>query len=136
MAIRDIERNMNDFLNRVNSQISEVNERVGESFVSNARQTNTYKDQTANLRNSIGYIIVTDKQKLKESFGGGEGGTEGKEAAGKLAQSISDDGLILVAGMSYAAAVESKGFDVISNSVNKAREQHQKLMKPALNSVI
>jgi len=136
MAVRDISRNMDKFASEVDRQISRANNFVGESFVSNARQTNTYRDQTANLRNSIGFIVIEDKNKIAESFGQGEGANKGKEAANDVASRIDDHGLILVAGMEYAAAVESRGYDVISNSVNTAKAQHQRLIKQGLSSLI
>ena len=33
---------------------------VGERCLNEARSTNSYKDQTGNLRSSIGYVIVKD----------------------------------------------------------------------------
>ena len=95
---------------------------VGEQFVRDARSVNSYKDQTGNLRSSIGFVIVKNGEQILQSFpGGGEGAGVGEkeaiEAAEKFPTGIV---LIVVAGMGYAAAVESKGFDVITGSSYKA----------------
>lgn len=97
---------------------------VGENFVLNARDHGTYKDQTGNLRSSIGYIIMKNGQQLEENFEA-RGGSEGEERAKQVVEELKGKfptGLVLigVAGMDYAAAVESKGFDVISSSSNQA----------------
>jgi hypothetical protein len=118
--------------------------RVGENFVKNARTVNTYKDQTGNLRSSIGYIILKDGSQLAENFktsslnpdgskarkkkgGGGEGVERAKEAAAEVAASYPTGYvLICVAGMEYAAAVEAKGYDVITGSSLIAKEELKK----------
>ncbi|TXK52388.1 hypothetical protein FVR03_01340 [Pontibacter qinzhouensis] len=76
---------------------------------------------TFNLRSSIGYILLKDGVELAESFevvGTGDAGAEkglayARELAGNYPAGIV---LICVAGMEYAAAVESKGYDVITGS--------------------
>lgn len=40
----------------------------GEDFIGKARSTRTYKDRTANLRNSIGYAVVHNKKVVKINF--------------------------------------------------------------------
>lgn len=92
---------------------------VGEKFIVNARSTNTYKDQTGNLRSSIGYVILDDGEQIEETFPGDkpEGVAQGKAVAEDAMQNF-PSGLVLicVAGMGYAAAVEAKGRDVITGS--------------------
>lgn len=100
---------------------------VGESFIVNARNTDTYMDQTGNLRSSIGYLVAYNGNIMGQNFeakpngNGTESGEAGVRAAQELAKDIADDYpngfvLVCVAGMAYAAAVEAKGFDVITNS--------------------
>lgn len=91
---------------------------LGEEFVNKARLSDTYTDRTGNLRSSIGYIILKDGEVVDMNF---EGGVEGKRKAEEFAKSIGiahSHGYVLigVAGMDYAAAVESKGYDVITGS--------------------
>jgi len=104
---------------------------VGEDFVDRARSTQTYTDRTSNLRGSIGYAILLDGEVQMENL---EGATEGQEAAKGLIQELAekfDDGLVLVgfAGMSYAAAVEALGYDVITGSVPGAEKLLGELKK-------
>lgn len=91
---------------------------------SNAKQLNTYKDRTNNLRSSIGYIIYNNGEKIAEHFSaegaggegsGSEGITKGKQAAEKAANDFPNDLVgVIVAGEDYALYVESKGYDVLS----------------------
>ena len=92
---------------------------AGEQFVNDARNTQTYKDQTGNLRSSVGYIIARGGVIIQENI---EGKAEGRAQAKKIAEEILRENtkgfvLIVVAGMEYAAAVESKGYDVITGSI-------------------
>ena len=142
MAIRDIEREMDRFFEKVNEQLHRVDQYVGESFVRKARQIDTYKDDTGNLRNSIGYIAESPVGTVKAFDGrytkktSAHGQQEGALYAEGLRSEIKDSGLILVAGMDYAYHVEAGGktrgkkgtmrqaHDVISNSVEIAKKQH------------
>ena len=98
---------------------------AGEVALIYARSLDTYKDQTNNLRNSIGYVIIHNGQIVSTLFDGkdGEGKTKGQAYAKKLASEFSSKGwvLIVVAGMDYAAAVEAKGYDVLSGAGNTLR---------------
>ena len=115
-------------------QVMAILSYAGEQFVAVARQLADFKDQTGNLRSSIGYIILKDGKVIKKDFrisGEGTEGTEGVKAGSEHAQKLASEyskGYILigVAGMDYAAAVESKGFEVISTSsvaVKRALEE-------------
>ncbi len=128
MAV-EVTRNLDKFVRRTAHAIGRVNARTGEQFISDARQTNTYVDKTANLRNSIGYKVTGDEPVA--AAGQGEGGVEGMNYANEKSRGI-DNGLIMVAGMSYAAPVEAKGYDVITESVKKAKENHKRLMTKML----
>lgn len=86
---------------------------AGESAVNAARLTTQkqYKDQTGNLRSSVGYVVVADGKIVKMGdFDPSEHGTDkatgqrtGKEYAKQLASRFSSGlVLIVVAGMDYA----------------------------------
>jgi len=109
----EIERKMKAYRNAIVNRFRQA----GEKFVTLARLNGEYIDQTGNLRSSIGYIILYNGAPLFEAFPGGksEGVAKGKSLAEKES---SDNGYVLVgvAGMEYAAAVESKGRDVITGS--------------------
>ena len=109
---------------------------VGESFVNDARNKTpaegSFIDQTGDLRSSIGYVVAKNGDILTAKF-------EGKTAEGKAqGQKIADEvlrknpvGIILVvvAGMEYACAVESKGKDVITGSIPAAKALLKKKIK-------
>lgn len=115
-------------LNVINDAYYQQLQYIGETFVKNARESGNYKDRTGNLRNSIGYLILKDGKQLIDNFrpsssGDGKTKTEkngqakGRQKAAEIAQKFPKGYvLICVAGMEYAAAVESKGFDVITSS--------------------
>ena len=116
---------------------------IGETFVNNARGNNTYMDQTGNLRSSIGYMVLKDGKKLFENYQLSERGTEkqkgmstGKQLASELASGLTRGYvLIVVAGMEYAASVESKGKDVLTASSILAKEQLITAMEKIKNSL-
>jgi len=106
---------------------------AGEQFINLARSVDTYIDRTGNLRNSIGYMILYNGKMKAQSFGtGGKGPKEAKKIAKQIAREFpSGYVLIGVAGMDYAAKVEAKGKDVITNS----SEEVEKLLKAALKQL-
>jgi hypothetical protein len=123
-SISDIAKRIDEFAEaRINESI-QVLQYVGENFVNRARRSGTYTDRTGNLRASIGYVIIYNG-KIQNLNVTGKG--DGSEQANKFAKEITskfNEGLVLVvfAGMEYAAAVESLGYDVISGSQPMAAE--------------
>ena len=95
---------------------------IGEQALNAARLTNSYKDQTGNLRSSIGYIVSVDGEIVQmSSFDvvkeGGEGAKGGKAYAIQLVRDFPKGiVLIVVAGMNYASYVSAKGYDVLDSS--------------------
>ena len=92
---------------------------VGEQVLNQARSTNSYKDQTGNLRSSIGYVVAVDVQ--SSSFevvkDGADGSRDGKSYALDLVKQFPEGiVLIVVAGMNYASYVSAKGYDVLDSS--------------------
>lgn len=88
-------------------------QRVGEKFVSNARNKGSYKDRTGNLRSSAGYVILKNGIQLT-----GMVNDLNRKVINEVAAKYPKGYVLIgVAGMNYAAAVEAKGKDVISASV-------------------
>lgn len=91
---------------------------IGEQVLNTARSTDSYKDQTGNLRSSLGYVVAVDGRVADiSSFAvvknGQEGSKTGADYARKLARKY-PKGIVLIvcAGMNYAAYVSAKGYDV------------------------
>ena len=79
-----------------------------------ARSSKDYKDQTGNLRSSLGYVVavdgrVADISSFEVVKKGQEGAKTGADYARKLARKY-PKGIVLIvcAGMNYAAYVNSK----------------------------
>lgn len=103
---------------------------AGEEVLNAARSTQSYKDQTGNLRSSIGYVVVCDGQIVQMSeFSLSDKGSDrvtgqqtGKSYIRQLAAKYpSGIALIVVAGMNYAVHVQ-KRFDVLDSAELKAEE--------------
>ena len=104
---------------------------IGEDLARFAKDNHTYTDQTGNLTNSIGYAVVRQGQMV--CYGGeiqpGEGAAEGLKVAMKMAAKLNSSfSLIIVAGMNYAAYVESKGYNVILPAQLKAMKEFPSYM--------
>jgi hypothetical protein len=110
---------------------------IGETFVRNARLNGNYGDVTGNLRSSIGYIILKNGVKIKENFEKSEKGSDKQTGVNKAKSLINElkadflEGytLIVVAGMDYAATVESRGKDVLTASSIIAKNDLKKAIK-------
>jgi len=105
---------------------------LGQELVNYSRNTETYRDQTGNLRNSIGYAVASDGE--IENVLDDKGHPVAQKKADEFAESIDPEKgrkkLVHYAGMEYGVHVEAKGYDVISQSVsvvpNKMREAFDK----------
>ena len=102
-------------IKEIEKAIIAILERRGEEFVAECRSQNTWSDDTGNLRSSIAYFIYKGSTLISSN---NAGSSQGVQAALNAANTVKrKDGtyyLIGVAGMNYAAAVESKGYNVIS----------------------
>ena len=112
-----------------------------------------YEDRTGNLRSSIGYRIYKDGVAVEDGgFQGGYGSTGGAEGQahaksaleGYLLSGVETEGwtIVIVAGMSYASAVESghrktrngrwyeaKGYNVLKLTGDELKKRVEKLKK-------
>lgn len=102
MAIKD---NSQDVFRRIDARVYQVMAFTGAQFERDAKSLRTYTDRTSNLRNSIG--------------------SEVSDVPGGYTLSMK-------AGMNYAAAVEAKGYDVITGPKNVAVENFKRTLKKAL----
>lgn len=108
---------------------------IGEQVLNAARSTKSYKDQTGNLRSSIGYAVSVDGNIVQMSSfdvvkNGGKGATEGKEFALQLIKDYPQGiVLIVVAGMNYATYVSAKGYDVLDSSELLAEKLVPQMLK-------
>ena len=134
----EIERYVDEQVSRLRQVLLRNLAYIGEQCLNAARQTDSYKDQTGNLRSSIGYVIVEDGRVVQASdFSPSDKGTDkatgqatGKAYANELAARFpSGLTLLIVAGMNYAAYVSAKGYDVLDSSELKADLLTEKLLK-------
>ena len=95
---------------------------IGERCLNTARDTNSYKDQTGNLRSSLGYVVASDGKIVYQSTyevvkEGGDGKKSGIQFAKEIVRQFPEGiVLIVVAGMNYAQYVSAKGYDVIDSA--------------------
>lgn len=115
---------------RVDSAIVMRLSYIGEELVTYAKSIppeQGYTDRTGNLRSSTGYIIVANGQIVKKAFSKKGTGEEGVSVGVQYAESLASNHskgyvLIMVAGMEYALAVESRGKDVLTTTEYKAEK--------------
>ena len=118
----EVEAYLDEQIERIEQLIIYNLSYVGEQCLTEARNTNSYKDQTGNLRSSIGYTIVKDGRVIRQSdFAvvrkGSEGKSEGEQFARSLASKFPKGiALIVVAGMNYASYVSAKGYNVLDSA--------------------
>lgn len=138
----DLDKEIRQFEARYNTRAVQWLMRLGEQVVSYAREHGSYTDQTSNLRNSIGYLIVQHGRVIHFSFEGdtpsrskqgdvGEAHKTGYSYARDVASNLDKDKtyLVWVAGMEYAAAVEAKGYDVLKGSGDWVESEAKKQME-------
>lgn len=130
---QDIERAIRERIRKVDAAIVSRFIYVGETFVNNARMNGKYKDQTGNLRSAICYIVLKDGVKRSP----GAIPADSKKMIDVLRLKYATGYVLIVGtGMNYAAAVESKGKDVLTASSITAKKELQKAMKGLKKSLV
>ena len=130
--------NVNEIMAKLGRLAEVVPQAIAEAFrmtlteiAAEARELNTYQDQTSNLRSSIGYGIYIDGQPFTEEYmsagNGTSDGSHGQAAAKETVEEVAKqypEGIVgvIVAGEGYALYVESKGYDVLTGPANHAQE--------------
>ncbi len=133
----DIHKSMLLKIEKIERSIEARLIRIGSEFVTDARLKADFTDRTGNLRSSIGYLLLSHGKPIKADFDQTKDGVIGKANAKKYAKELAaihseyakGYTLIVVAGMEYAAAVESRGFDVLTGSSLKATATLNKYFK-------
>lgn len=106
---------------------------IGMTCIAEARNNGNYIDQTGNLRSSIGYAILKNGTPIKTlGFQKVKKGDEGLKKGENLIKSVAYEFgsgyvLIVVAGMNYAAYVETKR-NVISSSEILAKQLAENIL--------
>ena len=135
-SINDIQKDMEAKVQRIINSAVQALAFLGMKCVNYARSIpdpanggNGFKDQTGNLRSSIGFKVFQGGRVVKENYkhvlNGTEGVSKGKALADSVGARCGEHQLMLVvtAGMEYAIYVESKGRDVITSSEQLARKE-------------
>lgn len=131
----EIDAYLEEQLNRRMQATVRTMQYVGEACLNAARSSKAYKDQTGNLRSSVGYVVSVDGKIVEESSfavvaKGGAGAKDGAEYAKKLARQYPKGiTLIMVAGMDYAAYVSATGRDVLDSAELLAQSLVPKMLK-------
>jgi hypothetical protein len=137
----DIHKQFTEYGLRIHRAIVTVLRYIGEECVKQARENGSYTDQTGNLRNSIGYVLISDGTIIRQNFeeriaskieskANGMGVLSGKNLANELSNQFTKGyALIVVAGMNYAYYVETLNKDVLDSAERYAQRVTPKLMK-------
>jgi len=131
-TMEDIERKIDGFKKEKLTKIFEVLSFVGIQAVNYAKNNHTYNDQTGNLTSSIGYAIINNGEIKRSMVTHDKGAQLIDELAAQYPKGMI---LVVVAGMEYAAAVESKGYDVISGASFVAQDL-MTYMKKQLGAIL
>lgn len=126
----------------VSNEIKRALSYLGEQSVKKARdrsQTESWFDQTGNLRSSIGYSIYEyGKKQIESAFSvvknGSEGASEGRKMVEDLASLYSNTyAMVVVAAMNYADYVEAKdNKDVLASTELWAKSKVDEYLQKAL----
>lgn len=141
-TIGDIRKRLDRAQMQIETRTIDLLRKLGNECVALARSEGTYTDQTGNLRSSTGYVIVANGKVVDAYFSTANTDTDdkgqktGKAFAEGLAQNYQTGyALIVVAGMAYAAAVESKGKDVLTSAEKYAEKKLPGLMARLKKSI-
>lgn len=130
----DVEAYLKDQLAKREKSIIRTLNFVGITCINEARTNGDYMNQTGNLRSSIGYAIiqngvVVNKSRFEQVKDGKDGKKEGAELLSDLiSRNTHGIVLVVVAGMNYAAYVETNR-NVITSAELLAEDLVPKLLR-------
>ena len=106
---KQIKAYLNEFSRRVEAALIFQLEVLVTELVNHAKESAEYIDQTANLKSSIGGVVLKNGRSI--TYKGFEGSTEGTQEGNDFIKSLigsigSGYAILVVAGMEYAAYVE------------------------------
>lgn len=138
----EVETVMFKTLNIVKDEVFRALSYLGELCVKKVRdrsETESWIDQTGNLRSSVGYAIYrSGRKEIESAFNivkhGKEGSIQGQKMIDELAGLYSNTyALVVIAAMSYAEYVEAKdNKDVLASTELFARKEVNKYLSKAL----
>lgn len=130
----DVDAYLKDQLSKREKSIIRTLNFVGITCINEARTNGKYIDQTGNLRSSIGYAIIqngviVNQSRFEQVKDGKDGKKEGSELLSDLISS-STKGIVLivVAGMNYAAYVETS-LNVLTSAELLAQDLVPKMLR-------
>lgn len=134
--MEEVETYLLDNIERIEQVVVRNLSFVGESCLTAARSTNSYKDRSGNLRSSTGYVIVKNGKIINQvihAAGSGDdrktGVSEGEKFMREIVRQFPEGiALIVVAGMNYAGYVSAKGYDVLDSAELLAEQLVPQLM--------
>lgn len=135
MSVDQTEKKLGKFFEGEMARIERMFGKVGEGFINDARLEGDYKDQTGNLRSSIGYGIGLNGQTetIKPAdltLQGFKGKAAAQEYGEQLLAEETGKGIVLVgfAGMEYAKDVENRKKDVVTGAGKRATRKLRMIM--------
>mgnify|MGYP000866501478 CR=1 FL=1 len=138
----DVRKRFDAFLEEVERAEIEALEKLGEECVTHAKSIPSevgFKDQTGNLRSSMGYVIFKNGVAIRNNYVQVLNGSEGMKAGQQLAEQVGSGtkGIVLVvtAGMNYATYVEAKGRDVLASAEILAQRNLPKVLSDLVKDI-
>lgn len=135
----EIRKKKNEIIQRL-AYLGEQCVTIAKRKISSAGLT-YYKDRTANLKSSIGYVILIDgvivlngkfrqEPQVDNKGAKADGAEKGQEFAKKIAAKYPKGiVLLIVAGMNYAEAVMARDYDVLDSAELNAENKMEGILK-------
>ncbi len=98
----------------------------GNKCITEAKNNGSYTDQTGNLRNSIGYVVLYDGVVKSSVLANQQGKKLLEELIPKYSKGLV---LIVVAGMNYATYVEAKNYNVLTSAELLAEQEVPRMLR-------
>lgn len=137
---------VNDAFNIIRNEITMCLAKLGEECIAKIRDrsgSESWFDQTGNLRSSIGYAVYDHgMRKIQSAFQIVMSGNDGSIAGRKMLRQLANDysnayALVVVAGMNYADYVESlKNKDVLASTELWAKGVVDARLERAMQSAV
>lgn len=121
-------------------ELTDILKKLGEDAAMHAKDHKGYKDRTANLKNSISYALYYNGEPIVSEIGKVQADAQ-KEVDARFKAyadaNVQPQGftLIIVAGMSYAAHVQRKGYNVLYLTRDYVQQELKQIIRETIEDL-
>lgn len=140
-GLRALQQRLKQARDGIVDELTDILRKLGEDACTHAKEHKGYKDRTANLKNSISFALYYDGKPIASEVGRVQADAQhevDERFKAYADANVQQQGftLIVVAGMSYAAHVQHKGYNVLYLTRFFLQKELQSILRETVEGIM